>query len=353
MENAASPNDEIRNSLFKRIAVPLDGTDVAEGILPYICEVARKTGVPLLLHSVVDPDAIEYPTSVMSKPPAPTTLESGFYGSTGREPRQSRLTQETGVVYRDQVEASALANAEDRLNGIAGRLKDEGVRVEVRATLGNPAEEILRVADEEGCGLIGMSTHGRNPVARSILGSVTDKVIHSSTLPVLTIRPEKAEEHREREEISLTRVMVPLDGSELAERALPYAGELAQSLSLTVLLARVVSIELPVYAYGGYPSLSRLTNQLAPQAAIYLDGAAQGFRRQGLTVQHRVLQGTPTHALLGLAHETAQDIIVMTTHGRSGLSRWLMGSVTEAMIRASGDPVLVIPSNTRSRESNE
>ena len=61
-----------------------------------------------------------------------------------------------------------------------------------------------------------------------------------------------------------------------------------------------------------------------------------------MTVQPRVIRGSPAHALVSLAQETPHDLVAMTTHGRSGLSRWMMGSVAEAMIRASGDPVLVV-----------
>ena len=350
MNHATSPKDGIESSLFRRIVVPLDGTDEAEGILPYVCEIAGKAGIPLLLHSVVDPDAIEFPTST-AKPPMQTPVQSGSSGQLAYELRPSRPIEESRFMYKDQVEAGLIATAENRIEEIASRLRDEGVDAEVRVTLGKPAEEILKVADEGGCGIISMSTHGRNPIVRSILGSVTDRVVHSSTLPILTIAPGKADRHQERVEAALASVIAPLDGSELAERALPYAEELARSLSLKVILTRVVTYQYPVYAISGYANLPNLTDELVWEATTYLEGVARGLKRKGLEVRHRVLRGVPTHELLHLAHQTPKDIIVMTTHGRSGLSRWMMGSVTEAMIRASGDPVLVIPSNTQ-RESD-
>ena len=349
MHDTSRPEDRIGSSLFRRIAVPLDGTDEAEDILPYVCEIAGNAGVPLLLHSVVDPSAIEYPT-FKAKPPAQMPAGSGSPGSLGYELRPSRQMDEGLVVYKDQVEAGLVATVENRLQDIESRLRDEGVEAEVRVTLGNPAEEIPRVADEGGCGIISMSTHGRNPVVRSILGSVTNKVTHSSTLPVLTIAPRKAGRHQEREETALATVIVPLDGSELAERALPYAEELARSLSLDVILTRVVTYQYPVYALSGYANLPNLTDELVWEATTYLEGVARSIKQKGIKAQCRVLRGVPTHELLGLAHRTPKNIVVMTTHGRSGLARWMMGSVAEAMIRASGDPVLLIPSNTE-RES--
>lgn len=299
--------------LSRPILIPLDGTDVAEGILPYVCQIARSTNLPLILHGVVDPNAIDYPTSAASH-----------------------------AIYKDQVEAGALAHATNQLRTIASRLEDECVKTNIKTTLGRPADEILRVAAEEKCGMIAMSTHGRNAIGRTILGSVTDRVVHTSSTPVLTIVPEKSEAYLGGDGVRLERVMLPLDGSELAEQAIPYVEALARALSLEVLLVRVVDIEYPVYAYSAYTQLGRITDDRIKEAAVYLEGLYRDLKSKGLTVRTRVLRGSPAQALLNLAHRTPNDLIAMTTHGRSGLSRWLTGSVANALIRASDDPVLVI-----------
>lgn len=299
--------------LGRPILVPLDGTDVAEGILPYVCQIARGMDVPLMLHGVVDPDAIDYPTSASPH-----------------------------VVYKDQVEANSLAHAADRLGTIARRLDDESVETQIKTTLGRPAEEILRVADEERCGLIAMSTHGRNPIGRAILGSVTDRVIHTSSVPVLTVTPEKAKTYQEQGGVPLERVILPLDGSPLAEQAAPYVETLARALSLEVLLARVVEVEYPVYAYSAYAQLARVTGNRLEEATSYLEGVSRDLESRGITVRTTVLRGSSARSLLDLARRTPNVLIAITTHGRSGLSRWLMGSVASALVRASGDPVLVV-----------
>ena len=220
MNHATSPKDGIESSLFRRIVVPLDGTDEAEGILPYVCEIAGKVGILLLLHSVVDPDAIEYPTST-AKPPMQTPVQSGSSGPLAYELRPSRPIEESRFMYKDQVEAGLIATTENKIEEIASRLRDDGVDTEVRVILGKPAEEILKVADEGGCGIISMSTHGRNPIVRSILGSVTDKVVHSSTMPVLSIAPGKAERHQERVEAALASVIVPWTAQSLPNAPCP------------------------------------------------------------------------------------------------------------------------------------
>ena len=319
-------NTEAQDILSRPMLAPLDGTDVAAGILPYVSEVARRGNAPLLLLGVVDPAAIHYPPGTVERPPGASSGSGAV-----------------GTLYRDQIEDAATANVTDELEGVAAGLREKGITVGVRARIGNPAEEILQAAEDEGCGIIAMSTHGRNAIARGILGSVTDKVVHASTLPVLTVTPERAKKYASEDGASLSTVMVPLDGSDLSERALPFAVQLARGLSMDLLLVRAVSLDSPSSAYGGHVGHADVHARVAPAASEYLDGVAERLKGQGVRARSKVLRGSAPHALLDFAQETPNDLIVMTTHGRSGITRWLMGSVVEAMVRASGDPVLIIP----------
>ena len=299
------------------ILVPMDGTEVSEGILPWVARIAGQADARLILLTAVDPDGIEYPPV---GPPA----------------------QPDWAMFRDQVEENSRTHAQDALQAVVEWLRIRGVSAEGRAILGNPAEEIVRVSEDEGCGLIAMSTHGRNLIGRSILGSVTDRVLHSASVPVLTITPDRARMYQE-EGTTLNTVVVPLDGSELAELALPYAEELATALSLEVLLVRVARTDHLAFSYEEFAGrIPDFTSDLEREAARYLEAVSEGLRNRGLAVRHRVLGGAPAPSLLDLARETPRNLIAMTTHGRSGLTRWVMGSVAEAMIRGSGDPVLVV-----------
>lgn len=313
MSESENTGESSTNASSDPILVPLDGTDEAEGILSYVCQVARGTNAPLILHGVVDPHAIDFPAS------------AGPY-----------------VIYADEAEAAALSYAAEHLRIIERRLQKEDVKTQIMTTLGRPADEILRVAAEERCGLIAMSTHGRNAIGRAILGSVTDKVVRSSTLPVLTIAPNKAKEYQARHGGSIRRVMLPLDGSELAEHVIPYVEPLARALSLEVTLVRVVDQQYPIYDFPSYEQLRTLSDRRITEANGYLRGVARDLKSRRLNVQTKLLRGTPARALLDLAHNTPNDLIAITTHGRSGLSRWSTGSVADALIRASGDPVLVV-----------
>ena len=177
------------------------------------------------------------------------------------------------------------------------------------------------------------------------MGSVTDKVVHSAGMPVLTITPDRAKMYWQ-DGVTISKIMVPLDGSKLAESVLPYVEALAKALSLEVILARVVKVnELygATYMASMYTGYGKLEAEVEASAIGYLKSVAEPLEAKGLDVHWKLLKGGYATALIELANETPQDIIAMTSHGRSGLTRWVLGSVTESVIRASGDPVLVIP----------
>ena len=122
-----------------------------------------------------------------------------------------------------------------------------------------------------------------------------------------------------------TRVVIPLDGSELAEQALAPACHIAERFGSELLLLRVVTPERP----------------LVEEAEAYLSGLALPVL--GLSIRTRVLCGAPPELIIAAAAECGADLIVMSTHGRAGLLRLLYGSVTEAVLRGSPVPVLVVP----------
>lgn len=286
--------------MLGKILVPLDGTGAAEEILPYVTQLAKALEAPLDLHTVVDLDPSELPSSL-----SPV-----------------------------QIEANLLTRANDHLVSVARSVQEEGVRISTSTSVGKSAEEILRIAKDGGYGLIAMATHTGSLIGRALLGSVTDKVLHASEVPVLVVTPEKAREYHGSEGPTLTSVVAPLDGSELAETSLPYVEHLAQTLSLGVVLVRTVS--------GTYPA-EYPVEELERRAARYLESVARRLRDRGLNVTTQVLPGAPAPAVGEFARNNPQSIIVITTHGRSGITRWLMGSVAEALVRSSGDPVMVVP----------
>jgi len=292
--------------VIERILTPLDGTEQSESILPYVSKVAAGLGAPVVLLSVLD------------------------QGSLG-----------VGRSYFSRLYQRAESGARERLTAAAGVLEAAGVTVEQVVVSGRSAEEIVRAADSHDCGLIMMSTHGRNALARGILGSVTDAVVHSAHMPVLTVTPDRARTYH-GEDSTLNSVLVALDGSELAETVLPYVIDLASRLSLEILAVRVVP---PIHAFWMDPmpeELSEEQEQAETAAKEYLERTASKLTERGLSVQWRRLTGHPATAIVELAREMPHDIVAVATHGRSGIARLAMGSVSEAIIRGTGDPVLVV-----------
>lgn len=339
--------------MFRKMLIPLDGSGVAEGVLPYASRLARGLGIPVVIMSVVNPDRVEIPqelkfgieedtpevyvgvmgVGIMDPVPAPTHGAHVRHAHEGGEPHATQIF--------DRIEYGARSY----LERVEARLAGEGLTdVESLVTFGHPAEEIVRVAEEQDCNLIAMSTHGRNMVAREILGSVTDKVVHASSVPVLTLTPEKAKEHLENG-ADIDSVIVPLDGSRLAEAALPFATELARRMSLKLILARDVEFGVFSTLKGEYKYISTipLDDEMEAEAVKYLKETAGSLKSTGLNVEWRLLRGGPAATVNELAGTTPGSIVVMATHGRSGVKRWALGSVTEKVVRSSGDPVVIVP----------
>src|SRR5262249_18436975 len=143
----------------------------------------------------------------------------------------------------------------------------------------------------------------------------------------------------------LKAIVVPLDGSELAECALPTATKLASILRVEMVLFR--AYELPASAYYGreayLPDYERLTAELRDEAAAYVNGKIESLRAEGVEkVSSVLMEGPGPDEIIEYARKSPNALITMCTHGRSGVQRWVLGSVTEKVVRHSGDPVLVV-----------
>ncbi|MBI4300893.1 MAG: universal stress protein [Chloroflexi bacterium] len=293
--------------MFKRILVPLDGSELAERILPYVSALAKSLESELLLLTVSD------------------TGESQIDAQ--QKAHLERLAQATGaplIEYQRKV---------------VERLQATGLQVRSKVTVGEAAEQILAVAAQEHAELIAMSTHGRSGLRRLQYGSITDKVLHATTVPLLLFRAKEQQVPLP----SFAKLLVPLDGSELAEHALSFAEELAKCFRSSISLLRVVPIPHPAYfgpEAGAY--LMDLDDQLEQVAKDYLARQSQALRLRGLTTDATTLRGMAAERVMEFASENSIDLIVMCSHGRSGVARWVYGSVADKVLRETGIPVLVI-----------
>jgi nucleotide-binding universal stress UspA family protein len=204
------------------------------------------------------------------------------------------------------------------------------------------AEEVIidkAAANKDAC--IVMATHGRSGIQRWLLGSVADKVLHGSTNHLFLIRA--TEQGKTEGEAALTRVIVPLDGSPLAEKVLPYVVDLGKKMRLEVILVRAYALP-PAVTGDEYATYSQeLFDQLETEAKDYLAEKIKEVEQQGLGHVSSVVDlGYGAEEITALARKTPDNFIAMSTHGRSGVTRWVLGSVTERVVRHSGDPVLII-----------
>jgi nucleotide-binding universal stress UspA family protein len=144
---------------------------------------------------------------------------------------------------------------------------------------------------------------------------------------------------------SLKSVVVPVDGSELAESVLPNVIELAKALKLKVILLRAYSMPANAYANEGYYAVNyeEIITAIRDDAVAYLERKCDEMKKLGVTeVSCLARDGFAAEEIIGVAQETPDNLIAMCTHGRSGIKRWALGSVTETVARHSGNPVLVL-----------
>ena len=234
----------------------------------------------------------------------------------------------------------------------AAKLLGEGVTARRVVVAGQPEEEILAVAAAEGSGLIAMASHGRGAVGRWVFGGVADKMARTSPVPVLIVHPR--DEAAAPAPVTIKRLLVPLDGSDLAAEALPVAEAYAKQLRVPVHLVRAIDIAalLPPVSPGPVPEFpisgdlyDRMFGDVQGEAERSLADAAGQLEKAGVTVTKRVVVG-PAAASIAEAAELG-DLLILTSHGRSGFERWLLGSVAERLIRTGPTPVVLVPAAAR------
>ena len=305
--------------MYSRIIVPMDGSPFSETALPYARAIAASLAIPVELVEAFD-----------VLPPA--------------------------AHHRHWAEAvrRMLADAERNSRRYLGQIQ-EGLRsaglVATATTLpGAPARALVDWLVREPEALVVMSTHGRGGIARWALGSVADKVLHSIPNPVLLIRSDA--ESAPANGVEVQTVLVPLDGSDLSEGSLSHAAAVAMGLGACIKLMQVTGTTDFYRRYldrasaeEGLISAEELVQADAEDARTSLAAASRrlaqefGFGGQ-VTITH--VQGqNPAEAIVEVA-VAEPTLVVMTTHGRSGINRLVLGSVTDRVVRHANAPVLVV-----------
>ncbi len=230
--------------------------------------------------------------------------------------------------------AEAAPGPPPQLSKACEALRANRVNASTAVREGKPAEQILACSRERKADLIALATHGRTGVGRLLVGSVTEEVLRHADAPLLVCRPGTVA-------AEWKRVLVALDGSPRAELILEDVGPLAGKLGLEMELVRVA---LPVVSGAGVGEFPIVIPPEDPMP--YLNEAVGRLSGQGLRARAVGLEGRAATSILKHAGETGAHLIAMTTHGRTGLSRVLLGSIAEEILRHAPCPVLVRRSPT-------
>ena len=345
---------------IKKILVPLDGSENAEKIGGWVAGLAVPLKAEVELLTVVDPEKIELPEStaehghpIPGRPgqyDAPggglagsATGAAGMVGGAALTPGHGNGV-EHAPAFGTQILDRVIEQAAAYVDREAAQMNSVGVNTTGKAVMGDPATEIVKHAEQEGCDLIAMATHRGSSVARGVLGSVADRVLHSAHLPVMVVHPEHLSAFSSTTG-QPTEILVPLDGSERSASAVGIALDIAAAVGAEVVFARVVQ-----YPYYGVTAMDAAAfssdygfSFQRKSAETSLDPFVLKAREMGVTARSVVVTGAPAGRILDLAKSMDRPLIVMSTRGESGFKRWVLGSVTDKVVRSSGLPVLVVP----------
>jgi nucleotide-binding universal stress UspA family protein len=284
--------------MFKRLLVPLDGSAQAAVALPLARAVARQTGAALRLLRVVPP--------------------------TQADPEDRQRGEARANLARIAIELAA-----------GGGEVDTAVR-----RSGHPGAEIVREAEHWPADLIVMATHGRSGLARALNGSVAQRVVSDSPVPVLLLRPGG---HRVAH---LTTLLVPVDGTPEGARALGAALPLAQETGARIVLLQVVVPFVQRYFDESLAVDPMWDEEALTSARGYVETLAGRLRQAGVSAQGRVSRGPISQEIVGAAGEVGADVIVMSTHALTGAARTLLGSIADEVVRTAPQPVLLVRQRT-------
>ncbi|MDP2651576.1 MAG: universal stress protein [bacterium] len=297
--------------MYTRILIPLDGSKTAEKVLPYVRYLAGRFKIPIELFAVFDIAEMAAQMSTEKAQFLDTMVEDGVKLST---------------VY---------------LRGIASSFPDADVKCTVAKA--QAADAIIERGEADPAMLITMATHGRSGLNRFLLGSIAEKVLRGTANALLLVRA--TEEAKSAGEAALKSIIVPLDGSELAESVLPMAAGLAEKLDLEIELFRAYHIPYNALAGDegfGAGNYEALIAGMREGASEYLDKKVTELKKLGVAkVSCVTKEGSAGDEIIAQERKTPGGLIAMCSHGRSGVKRWVLGSVAEIVVRHSVGPVLI------------
>lgn len=241
----------------------------------------------------------------------------------------------------DAGKTAAERNATRAVDAVADLVGNGDVTTHV--TVGVPADAICAYAADADVSLVVMGTHGRTGLERFVIGSVAEGVVRHADVPVVTVRAGDAAPTWP----PIERIVVPTDGSDASLAAFSHAFDLAERFDATVDGLSVVDERTKSNVYTVSTALEEMSGGLEASARAATDRLAAEAKTRGIDVTTSVVDGLPSRAICTHAESSDADLVVLATHGRTGLSHYLLGSVAERVVRNSTVPVCTVPAPDR------
>jgi len=293
--------------MFNKIMVPLDGSKMSEMAIPYAEEIAGKLGSEVVLYHVRTHDHAEL--------------------------------EHMHQTYLDSVKETFQREIKNKLP------KANGVKITTEIEAGEAAENICRLVDKNKIDLIVMTAVSNSGLKiGKTIGSIADHVCRTVPIPVLLIRSQSIAQTKGRQLIY--SILIPLDGSELSKLALPVGEGLVAALKGKITLFRMSNnIRLIDDGSGATLTIDYASFNEAEKkrVSVEMTELEQELKNLGLDVTSVVTAGfDAAYEIMEMSAKIKADLVVMSTHGRSGLGRWVYGNTAEKILRHGTTPLLLV-----------
>jgi nucleotide-binding universal stress UspA family protein len=292
-------NEEV--NVFDNIIVPLDGSSNAEIVLPYVAAIGSSFGSEIMLVTATE---------------SATSDESLF-----------------SKEYLKHVSEGLKAIIQQRQNLV----------ISTDVITGKPADVILKLANRKKANLIIIAAHGASGGDQQLTGSIATKILSGSDTPVLLIKTKEGDATTPEDLIK--RILVPLDGSHISEISLKIVEPLATRFNAEIILFQ--SVEPMRYISSFETMVPNIVlpsdDEIKQSAAKYLSEIQTRLKQRGITVSSAIIASSPAEAIIDYADSGNISVVAMTTHGFSGIKRWVFGSTTNKVMQAGRKPLLMIP----------
>ncbi len=287
--------------MFEKILVPLDGSVTAEQALVCAVQLAEAFNSELNIISIFD----------------------------------EKSTTEKNI---------CLSYVENKAYDLRKTIKGQEIKIKTVVLPGSPAQKILDFVQQQEIRLIVMSSHGRSGILLWPLGSTADKILRRTRVPLIMVKIKEMPADNDAGGL-FKRILVALDGSELAARVLPFSAELAARFNSEVILFRVIETDRPVHNLGVIDSVPYLEYELESaknRAAEYLKHECSRFSKLE-NVKILVKTGNVAQEIIQYAQKNNCSLIALSSHTHSSLESWVIGSVTNKVLHAGQRSILFVP----------